>query len=76
MTQTIGDRIKAVRLKMDITQTELAKRSGVSQAAIGNYESNVRQPPPQIVSLAEALGVEPVWLAFGRESPDLLDTSK
>jgi transcriptional regulator with XRE-family HTH domain len=62
---TIGDRIKAARLKMDITQEELARRAGVSQSTIGNLEANTRHKPRELLQIADALGVSAYWLERG-----------
>lgn len=36
--------IKKIRLALDMTQEGFGKLLGVTQAAIGNYESNIRSP--------------------------------
>lgn len=41
---SIGSRIKERREELGITQTELAKRLGVSKGAIGNYETDANSP--------------------------------
>lgn len=39
-----GERLRQLRKEKGLTQADLAKLLGVSQQAIGNYESGVRQP--------------------------------
>lgn len=41
---TLGDKIRQRREEMGMSQAELAKRLGVTQGAIGNYESGVSNP--------------------------------
>lgn len=40
----VGKNIRKLRLKYELTQAELAKRLGVSRAALGNYEREKREP--------------------------------
>lgn len=39
-----GDRIKQVRIKVGMTQAELAKRLGVTPQAISQYERGIKKP--------------------------------
>lgn len=56
LVQDVGQRLKALRMGQGISPDELAKRSGVSRAAIYRYESG--QPPKMdtISKIAEHLG--------------------
>lgn len=52
----IGDKIKIVRENKNLTQKELAEKSGITRESIGNYERNDRIPPSDILkSIAVAL---------------------
>jgi transcriptional regulator with XRE-family HTH domain len=42
MVQTLGERLKAVRRRLGMSQEELALRSGVAQASIDVVESGKR----------------------------------
>lgn len=66
---TIGDRIKKARLAIRMTQTELARRAGVSGAALRDLEDNIEAGTTHIAKLAYALGVAPLWLAEGAGDP-------
>lgn len=61
---TIGDRIRARRKSLDLTQEELGKRVGVTKATINKYETgivvNLRRP--MIEQLAAALDTSPAYL--------------
>lgn len=50
-----------------MTQAELAKASGVKQQMISKLESGKSQTTSDIVALATALDVSPLWLASGKE---------
>ena len=41
---SIGERIKKRREELGMSQLELAKRVGVTQGSIGNYETGVSNP--------------------------------
>lgn len=63
---TIGERIKSMRDELGLSQGELAKLSGVTQATIGNVEAGIRNQPRKLISIAAALGVNAEWLETGR----------
>ena len=48
-----------------MNQTELAKAAGLSQGAISNYEQRFREKSRNILKLAKALQVNPLWLEEG-----------
>lgn len=54
--------LKAIRKRVGITQTQLADRVGLTQAAIGHYETGRRKPGldecRRIVSALNALGAD------------------
>ena len=55
----IGERIKDLRLKKGMKQSDLALKANVSRVAIGNYERGDRQPNFEILSkIANALDIE------------------
>jgi DNA-binding XRE family transcriptional regulator len=57
MAQTLGERLKAVRRRLGMSQEELATRAGVAQDAIARVEQNKRQymRSDELGRLAEAL---------------------
>lgn len=65
--KTFGARLRYARELRQLTQKELAQASGLSQGAIGNYENDSRRSPKNVFRIAEALDVEPAWLAMGTE---------
>src|SRR5690606_41341152 len=58
-------RLRFARQRLAWTQKQLAQASGLSQSAIGNYESGQRFTSRALLRLAHALGVSPEWLEFG-----------
>lgn len=59
-----NSRLKAIRLWRDMTQTELAKQSGVGQGYLSDMESGRRPVSGEVLqALAKRLNVPPEWIA-------------
>ncbi|MBQ5322700.1 MAG: helix-turn-helix transcriptional regulator, partial [Oscillospiraceae bacterium] len=72
---TIGERIKFFRKSRGITQSQLAKLSGVHPVSVRKYETNKMVPQPeQIRRIADALAVSYYAIA-GTESLGTLETN-
>ena len=66
----IGPVLERLRLEVGLTQAELARRVGTTQAAISKIESGRTVPGLELLDrLATSLG-RPITLTFG-EAPDL-----
>lgn len=63
---TLGKRLKDARESAGITQAELAKRVHVNQSIIGSLESGHRKASSYIPAIADALGVNALWLSAGK----------
>lgn len=61
--KTLGERVKARRMELGITQKELGDRVGVSQNSITKIENGGNTT--FITELASALGVDIMWLSTG-----------
>ena len=59
---TLAGRLAWARDRLEISQDELAQRAGVSQGTIGNIESGIRKNPRELLAIAAAAGVQPLWL--------------
>lgn len=54
----VGANLRKYRLRLGLSQAELAQRAGKKRSAIGNYESGVREPDyDTLAALARALEV-------------------
>jgi len=73
---TFGTRLRHARLLRRLTQKELADACGLSQGAIGNYETDSRRRPQDIFRIAEVLRVEAAWLAMGTGPMELMPRQK
>lgn len=64
---SIGERIRILRKEyLHINQTEFGKPLGLTQAAIGGYEKEIRSVSDQsIVSICREYGVREEWLREG-----------
>lgn len=56
-----AEKLRALRMEKGMTQAQLAKSAGLSNGAIGNYESGKRKNISynSIFRIADALGVKP-----------------
>jgi transcriptional regulator with XRE-family HTH domain len=62
---TPGKSLRIVRELQELTQSELARRTGIAQSAISAFETEAQQMGIKRVKvLAEALGVHPAVIAF------------
>lgn len=64
----VGEKIKLLREKMDLSLSDLANRSGFSTAIISQIENHMISPPlGTIIKLAKSLEVQPGY--FFKEKP-------
>ena len=62
----IGERITAMRKEKGISQSELAKRLGVSRQAVSKWEQSLSSPDTnKLIQLAQILDTEVEYLATG-----------
>jgi len=76
-----GDRISNLRAKSSLTQEELAKKIGISRAALSHYEKNRREPDyDTLLKFSEFFGVSTDFLLTGQPQGQLMidfdDTSE
>lgn len=58
----LANRLRASRLKAEMTQVELAAKAGVSQSLVTQIERDIIKSTESLAVLALALGVDPEWL--------------
>jgi len=56
-----------MRAALGLSQSELAKKSNISQPVISGLESSKAQTSGHIPSIADALGVNAYWLETGHD---------
>jgi transcriptional regulator with XRE-family HTH domain len=61
----IGERIKQARLQAGLQQFEVAKRCGVSRAAVSNWERGQGIRSQKLIEYARVAGVPAEWLITG-----------
>lgn len=68
---TFGEKLKQARKNKGLSQAELARRVGISRAAISRYESGERTQisAPILISMAKYLGVNPLYLDGIEDDP-------
>lgn len=63
----IGDRIRLLRKKLNLTQAEFAEKIGLKQAAIGLLEVGTRNVTDRnIFSICENFDVNEEWIRIGK----------
>ena len=69
---SLGTRVRALRLELGWTQTDLANMAGVTYQNIQFCESNKIKMPRYIKELAESLGTSIEYLVKGEEQPNVV----
>jgi len=67
---SFADRLKKARMNIGLTQAEVAKRSGLTRAAISQYELGIVKglKSENLIALSKTLGLDPEELATGAPS--------
>lgn len=66
----LGDRIKYLREKRELTQKEVSKRTGLTIVQISRYENNERKPDPEaLAQLVDALDTNADYLLGRIDDP-------
>ena len=82
MRSQLGDKIRQLRKNAGITQSELAKKLGISGSAVGMYEQGRREPDSKtLLKLCSVFGITTDYLlgnaeaksSEGREVSDVFD---
>ena len=67
---TLGDKIRQLRKRAQMTQAELAVRLGISASAVGMYEQDRREPDSKILNkLCEVFSVSGDYVIGASEKP-------
>lgn len=69
--KTVGQRVKARREALGLSQDQVAKAAGIKQSTIANLEGGRNKATRQVVQLAAALRCRAQWLAEGKGDPEL-----
>lgn len=60
---TLGKRLKVRREQLNLTQSQLADKLGITKGAVGNYENGVSSPKEEVLlKIFDVLEVEPNYL--------------
>lgn len=70
-----GDRVRARRVQLGLTQDQVAKLVSVSRVAITKWENGTTQPEGEnLYSLSKALNCAIEWLLFGKSEIELKES--
>ncbi|UXD25334.1 Putative cI prophage repressor protein [Yersinia enterocolitica] len=77
MASTLAERVSERRAALNLSQEELARKSGVSRVAISKAELGLTKNfnGNTLFKIARALLCNPEWLQTGKGNPELLSTS-
>jgi transcriptional regulator with XRE-family HTH domain len=66
-----SEKLKTLRLSLNLSQSELAQRTGISERTVYSYEQLGKFPRAgNILKLSDALGVSPNYLLDRTDTPD------
>ena len=69
--ETLGQRIRAQRIRLGMTQEELAEATFIPKPTISNYENDrIDIKSSVIAELAKALETDPNYLIMGKKAPE------
>jgi HTH-type transcriptional regulator, cell division transcriptional repressor len=67
--QTMGQRIRARRKELKLTQKQLGKKVNKTESAVSQWESDTHAPAgPHLGALCVALRTSPQWILTGEEA--------
>ncbi|KVC45183.1 repressor [Burkholderia diffusa] len=72
---TYGKRLRAARKGARLTQKQLADKVGLKQATISELENDEYDGSAKTAAIADALGVNALWLAEGKGDPQVIHRS-
>lgn len=68
MSSTIGERIRAVRIRSGLSQDSFAKSLGFTRRSLLNWEGALAEPPIAILAPMRTIhNVDPEWLVMGED---------
>jgi transcriptional regulator with XRE-family HTH domain len=70
---SIGQRLRRERVRLRLSQRELATIGGVQANAQGSYESGVRIPRADYLSMVSEVGVDVLYVVIGQRTPLLAE---
>lgn len=63
---TVGERVRARRIKLKMSQEILAKKAGITQVTVSKLENGLNKGSGEVASLAAVLECRALWLATGK----------
>lgn len=67
---SFGDRIRAERRRLGLSQEELAEQLGVSRSSVAYYEADRTVPDLDFLAHADTVGMDVLYVVFGRHSTE------
>jgi transcriptional regulator with XRE-family HTH domain len=70
MTKSVGERLRAERVRLDLNQSEAADTLGVGRGAYVHYEFGRSSPDADAITKAVSLGMDVWWILTGVRHAD------
>ena len=68
---TFAHRIKVIRTYFQDSQTEFAKKLGISQSALSSLESDTTTPSAEVIQKLGHMGFDLNWVVYGEKTPSV-----
>ena len=65
---SIGDRLRAERERLELSQTQLAELGGTTRKTQFNYETDVRRPDADYLAAIAAAGADVLYILTGQRA--------
>lgn len=72
----IGDRLKEERVRLGMSQTEMATLGQVQRNTLFNYEKGLRSPDADFLARIAARGVDVLYVVTGQRVQSMLDAEQ
>lgn len=78
MLESLGDRVRKLRIKHKLTQKELANKIGISHSTLSKIESGFKENTDKktLLQIADVFEVSIDYLFGKSKSPDILDVEE
>lgn len=67
-----GERLKEERVRLGLTQIELAEKSGQSREMLGKYERGAAEPGAGVLMALAAVGMDMLYVLSGQRTPQTI----
>lgn len=70
------ERLKQERIRLGLTQQEIAEKCGISREMWGRYESGIASPSCELLFSLFLIGIDPLYIILGLNHQDISEKEK